>query len=206
MASQVDICNQALGACGISKFIQSITENSVEAIVCRQFYNQALGECLEDFPWNFADSYVQLQDIGNPPIGWLYRYQYPNDCQKARGIMMQPGTVTYTRDWSEYPTFKRFAVVENETGGGKAILANIPSPILHYTKAISNPTLFTAQFTGALALLLATKIAAPLAAEPKFAESAANGYRQMVDKAGASMLNEGNTQCVQESQFLKARE
>lgn len=206
--SEVDICNQALTAVGVSQFIQSLNENSLQAVVLRQFYHQTRDQVLEEFPWNFADSYVQLQDIGSPPTGWGYRYRYPSDCVNAREIHLPyasgPSGIVWTHPDKASPC-SRFAVVEDEQSGGKAIITNLAGAALHYTKRIINPALYSAKFVDAFAYLLASKVAAPLSAKPEYAQTALQAYQQAILAAGASNMNEGNALRERESEFLEAR-
>lgn len=201
--SQITICNKAIGRIGSSMFIQDINEGSQESIICAQFYDSAVQRCLEDGDWNFASRYVALQDIGSPPLDWLYRYRYPNDCAAAREILLPSNVDGY--DWFRSRCRFRFEVVEDEANGAKAIVTNLQTVTLRYTALIQNPALFTAAFVNAVAYLLASDIAAPLSAEPKYAQQAAQAYQLAVSKALALNYNEGSNPREEESEFLKAR-
>jgi hypothetical protein len=59
--TKVDICNLALSKVGSEGgLISSITEDSKEAVLCNQFYNQTLGEVLSLGAWNCAKARVEL--------------------------------------------------------------------------------------------------------------------------------------------------
>ena len=49
--SVISICNKALGFLGQSAAINSLTENSVEANICRRYYDGALASVLSEYPW-----------------------------------------------------------------------------------------------------------------------------------------------------------
>lgn len=194
----VDICNMALGRLGISTFIANLeTERSNEANVCRVFYETARDRVLEDFPWGFAKRIADLQDIGTPPAGWLYRYRYPNDCLFAREILTSAGRPS---------TPITFEKIEDEANGGLAICTDEEEAQLAYTARITNTMLFSTLFIDALAWSLASDIAGPLSATPKMAESAANAYASTLLKAGARDMNEGQESLTpSDSEFITAR-
>ena len=200
-----DICNMALGRIGVSRFIADLSDTSNEARVCAKFYELTRNRVLADFDWNFAKSFVALQDIGSPPIGWAYRYRYPNNCLKARVV-----TYTTTSTSSATPanlTVDRipFEVVEDELNGALAICCNILTPTLIFTKQITNPTLFSYAFINSLAWALASEIGAPLTANKEFVATAANAYLISLQQAIANNANEATPLPSGESDFLVAR-
>lgn len=198
----VDICNMALGRIGVSRYISDINEPSNEARVCRVFYESTRDRVLSDFDWNFATSYAALQDIGSPPVGWLYRYRYPNNCMKVCKVMETPDTDT---DTDTEPPAVPFSVVEDEANGELAICCNILTPTLKFTRRITIPSLFSWSFINALAWALAAELAIPLAAQPGYATAANNAYTASLVQGMARNLNEAKEQPAPESEFLTAR-
>lgn len=199
--SEVSICNMAIGKIGVSMFIADLwAERSNEARTCRVFYGAARDRTLAESPWGFATRIADLQSIGSPPSGWLYRYRYPNDCLKARAVVIAGMSV----DGEGLP----FRVVEDEANGGKAILTNYPSAVLVYTARITNTKMFSALFDDAFSWALAADIASPLSAAPGMAESARQAYISALGVASAGTLNEGKQvqdQQNQECQYLSVR-
>ena len=96
-------------------------------------------------------------------------------------------------------------MVENEINGGMAIACNLLTPILKYTAQITTLPLWSAKFINALAWLLVTEIAAPLSANPKYAEAAGKAYEAAILSAGAQNMNEGVEREAPTSEFLTAR-
>jgi len=195
----VSICNQALGKIGISQFIANLeTEQSNEARVCRVYYEAARDRVLQAMPWNFAKRTVELQDIGTPPAGWLFRYRYPNDCLFARKVLETGAT--------EDSTGQPFTIAEDEANGGLALCANTYPASLIYTARITNTLLFSQMFIDALSWALAIDLAAPLSAQPNMAQSASQAYVATLAQAAARHLNEDQPQDLYVSELMAVRQ
>lgn len=197
--SEVSICNQALGKIGISQFIANLdTEQSNEARVCRIYYEAARDRVLQAIPWGFAKRTAELQDIGTPPAGWLYRYRYPNDCLFARKVIETGAT--------EDSTGQPFSISEDETNSGLALCSNTYPASLIYTARITNTTLFSQMFTDALSWSLAMDISAPLSAQPDMAKAASQAYMAALNQAAARHLNEDQPQDIYVSELMAVRQ
>ena len=206
---KVGLCNIALGNLGISQFIGSIDEQSNEARTCRVFYDQALNRTLEEFPWSFARSYADLQDIGSPPSKWLYRYRYPANCLFVRAVT-ERSTTPLSSDYFDPSTLEfinrqDFEIIEDQAGGGLAICTNIPEAMLTFTMRITAFPLFSALFIDAFGWSLSKDIASPLSAQPSMAEKANQAYTGALLKAAARSLNEDKNTTQTESEFITAR-
>jgi len=202
----------AIGNLGISQFIGDLdTEQSNEARTCRVFYDQALDKTLSEFPWSFAKSYADLQDIGAPPGSWLYRYRYPANCLFVRAVTPRgqyPAVSAYYNGTTlEYINRDRFEIIEDQDGGGLAICTNVPAAMLTFTKRITAVNLYSALFNDAFSWCLSKYIAAPLSAAPNMAMLAGQAYTAALLTAGARSLNENNEglKTDQESEFILAR-
>ena len=206
---KVGLCNIALGNLGISTFIGNIDEASNEARTCRVFYDQALNRVLEEFPWNFARSYADLQDIGSPPSKWLYRYRYPANCLFARAVternVLPQQTDYFNPSLLMFVGRNNFEIVEDQVNGGLAICTNIPEAMLTFTMRITSFPLFSALFIDAFGWSLSRDIASPLSAQPSMAEKANQAYTGALLKAAARSLNEGKEAAQAESEFITAR-
>lgn len=79
--TSTQVANLALAHCGISKPMAALsTERSIEAQMCRTFYDLARQNALQGFPWSFAARQVAPSLVANQPTPeWLYAYQYPED-------------------------------------------------------------------------------------------------------------------------------
>lgn len=183
MTSEIQIYNLALGHIGCSQFVASTNEQSNESRVCRTFYDQTKRSVLAAIPWPFATRRAALQDLGNPPLGWMYRYRYPVDCVRARQIV---GAGDFVSAAARIP----YSIMEDEAGGGLVIVCNEPQAVLEYTAAISNPQLFTPGFVDALGWALAAEIATPLSADPKLGQAAGQQYQVALSVAAAAAFGE----------------
>ncbi len=197
--SSAGICNQALGKIGISQFIADLdTEQSNEARVCRVYYEAARDRVLSAMPWGFAKRTAELQDIGTPPAGWLFRYRYPNDCLKARKLIETGATIEGQG--------VDFCVVEDEANGGKAICANSHPVSLIYSARITNVNLFTQAFNDTFSWSLAADIASPLSAATGMAQAANQAYTAMLTQSGAADMNEGKEQATGDCELISVRQ
>ena len=209
---QVAIYNQALAAVGISKFIQAVNEGSPQANVCNLFWQSCQDQVLEDIEPNFATRYVQLQLSTKVVYGWKNTYVYPVDCLSAESIAEQPSSNAVAIVNSLYWEYKYrdgvqvpFGISEDETNGGLVISTDASYPILRYIARIINLTLWSASAINALGLLLATKIVAPLAANPKYAETAGKAYEAALSKAVTNNYNEDQSAPAPESELITVR-
>ena len=185
MASEVQIYNLALVRVGCSQLVAETTEHSNEARVCRNLYRQTRDRILETFPWPFATRREALQDLGDPPLGWKFRYRYPGDCLFARKILDKHGRHTI-RSIDRIP----YSIMEDEAAGGLVIVSNHPEATLEFTACITNPQLYSAAFVDCVGWALAAEIATPLSADPKYGQVASQMLGQSLGNAAARALNE----------------
>jgi len=207
---QIAIYNMAVGRVGISQFVQSIEEKSNIAITCGVFFENCRDRVLAAFPWNFAKRVAPLTDIGAPPNGWRYRYNYPNDCIKARAVVPTLDMTTspfITKEMIRYGYSDSFPfqVVENEANNGNAIVSNLPTPFLWYTARVQNLNVWTPDATSALGWLLASEIAGPLSAQANYTKIAGDTYILAIREAGTNSLNEGTKQPDRETDLVTVR-
>lgn len=85
MTTKTDVLNEALGALGQPNSSgPSDTSSWVRKLTAR--YNGVVRLLLEDHPWNFASTRVQLQLTGDTPVGRQYQYNKPADCLRINLI------------------------------------------------------------------------------------------------------------------------
>ena len=209
---QVAIYNQALAAVGISKFVQLMSEGSPQANVCNLFWQSCQDQILEDASPAFATRYTQLAKSTKLVYGWKNVFAYPADCLILKGLVDQPvanSTPTTEPLYYQYKYLYNlqvpYGVSEDEVNGGLAIGTDADFPIAQYTARVTNLALWPASIINALVLLLATKIVAPLAANPKYAETAGRAYEFALNKAIANGYNEATTVPDLDSEFVTTR-
>lgn len=194
MATQVSICNIALGNVGGKSSISALNENSKEALHCNRVYDACLRLVLRAHNWAFAKAYVALNNLGSPPANWAYRYQYPSDCLKARELVR--GTTEDTVP---------FEVAAGDTASSRVLLTDRESAVLVYTRYMNDPTYYPPDFVMAFAWLISGHIAVPVSGDIKLRNDAFKMYASALDHAGANSANEGTSTRKRTPGWMSAR-
>lgn len=86
--SDVQICNDALGLCGSTDFIQSLTDaTSISARRCNQFFQPSVERVLRKHNWSCSTRIQKLaENTTIPIIEYDHAYALPNDCIKVIDI------------------------------------------------------------------------------------------------------------------------
>ena len=89
MASEVDICNLALGHLGDAATVSSLNppEGSAQAEHCARFYPIARDSLLELHAWNFSTTRVALASLGSDWPEWQYCYACPTDAVNLLAVL-----------------------------------------------------------------------------------------------------------------------
>lgn len=79
MATDISICSSALVMAGADA-ITGWGDDTREAEVAKQLYEDAVRDLLTDYPWRFSMGKVQLARLADAPLeGYDYAYQLPGD-------------------------------------------------------------------------------------------------------------------------------
>jgi hypothetical protein len=195
--TDIQICNMALAHLGQTKFIASLTERSVAAELCNQFYEQARNFALEDFPWPFATKYGTLGLVEEDPNDdWTYSYRYPSDCMAVRRIVTGLGRAN--------PKPPPFEIGADDNG--RLIYTDQEDAVIRYTRLVEDAALYPAVFGEAVSWWLAGLLAPGLAKDRKQAQTAFQMYEIIKGQAYAQQLNEQQQTDEPESEFIRARE
>ena len=181
MASEVSICNLALGYLGDSARVSSINppEGSAQSQHCARFYPIARNALLEMFAWTFATTRAALVQVDNSWSEWQFAYAAPNNIVDMLAVLPSDAlsdTETTVPTSADYPfqqgympmqapvsyTPQPYAVEIDATTGNQIILTNVLDAVLRYVKLISDPNSFSPLFQVALSWLLASMLAGPL--------------------------------------------
>lgn len=200
MTSVVGICNMALGAIGQSETIASLQENSKAARICRTYYESARDQMLSDFNWPFATTTVALADIGSPQPGWEFRYRYPVECLKAIEII--PAGWPW-HDPLPIELRPRFQVGYGEAG--RVINTNEAGAALRYIVSVTDTEQYNPLYVDALSLLLATKIALPLAVNQPMYNLAMQRYLDSVQRAQVQAFSEAQLSAPWTPELIRGR-
>lgn len=171
MASEVDICNIALGHLGDEATISAISppDGSIQAVHCARIYPMARDELLEMHNWHFAlkRKALALLSTTELPSDWAYAYGYPA-C--ARVVAVYPADVAVTPvpqliyDQEEFinrPQAYPF-VVESLDDGTQVIYTNVENATVQYVALVTDTAKFSPLFRAALARLMAAYLSGPI--------------------------------------------
>lgn len=92
--SDVIVANMALSHIGAESSIASLSEDSAEANECNLWMEYSRLQTLEAFDWNFSrrHRYLTLHPHPYPELGqYAFRYVYPSDCIRFRGLVNSVG-------------------------------------------------------------------------------------------------------------------
>jgi hypothetical protein len=167
MASEVDICNLALGHLGDNATVASLDppEGSAQAEHCARFYPLARDAILELHDWNFATRRAQPAQIASPWPQWKYAYVQPSDCLRVLAVLDPEATDDFSMSMpnmgrAQY-TPQTF-VCETDEEGREIILTNQENALVRYVAFVSDTTKFTPLFVTTVTWHLASLLAGPV--------------------------------------------
>jgi hypothetical protein len=164
---RTSIANIALSYLGAGR-IQSFDQDNEEAAYVRDLYEQAVRECLEDHPWNFAEKAAALAADATPVRpDFDYSYNMPPDHLATRWLMTNDG--------------RRSEETFRMTDGDK-LCTDLERAWLVYTYR-AGEHLFSPLFVAALAHLLAHRLAGPITESDSKVEGHYRLYVQTLARA-----------------------
>jgi hypothetical protein len=206
LASEVDICNLALGFLGDTASVSSINppEGSAQAQHCARFYPIARNMLLETAAWNFATKRAILAEVTNTWEMWQYAYAMPSGVLTVISVLPLEATDDYSAAVSRFPDNRHQIpmnavympqpyAIEVNSSSQQVILTNQANAVLRYTFLATDSSRFSSLFVVALSWLLASMLAGPLikgdagAAEAK---RCLQMFQEFEAKAGASDANQ----------------
>lgn len=199
MFTQVAICNLALGNIGAKANIASLTENSKEAFECNRVYDECLEALLRAHHWQFAKATAQLNDIGTPPPQWAYRYAYPTECVRIRRV------TDGTRDRDGSDPGVEFEVISGLTVSTRSVVTDLNPAYAEYTRRMTDPVAYPADFASALSWLIGAHIAWPLSADASVQAAAQQNYVFALNQAAAADANEQQGRRHRKPDWIRAR-
>lgn len=200
MATQVGICNLALGRIGSRKPLASLEENRPEAQQCAAIWDTVVETALGSAWWTFATGRAVLAQSATETErpGWEYVYALPSDCVQVRGLWAGVRTPA--------PHMRTpFAVEANDAGDGKVLLTDDAEAQLTYTRRLTTVPLYPPLFTDALAWMLASELALSLPVKPDLSRNAFQRAELALARAAAAALREGQEDAPPESELISVR-
>jgi hypothetical protein len=176
VASEVDICNAALGNLGDVANLQSISppDGSAQADHCARFYPIARDALIEMHDWGFATKRVALAQLTNPTTAWSYCYAQPSDLVNTIAIMDPQAAddwsvgIPVEQIWQEAPVANTGAytaqefVLESAADGTDILFTNQPGAILRYVARVTDTSKFSPLFVRTLIASLSSLLAGPV--------------------------------------------
>lgn len=210
MADLIQIANLSLSRIGTRSSIADLAEDSPEARAFNTVYEQARDETLDAVDWGFARARRQLADLGSPPVDWQFRYAYPGDCLKIRGIyqpLSQQGMsaadtgiagasaagISATSLNTSAPPIAYESAIDLDAQGNdlKVIYCDQPQALAYFTKRVTNTALFPAGFVSALTWACGAQLAIPLTGSTALMQACLAQWRLMLNEAATADANEG---------------
>ena len=222
MASEVDICNLALGHIGDAATVSSINppEGSAQAEHCSRFYPVARDALLELHSWGFATKRVNLASLGSAWPEWQYCYAVPNDALNLLAVLPPLATDDYSEGitWMYSQTGAALAAggiyqpqpfnYETLDDGTLVIYTNQENAMLRYTAYVTDTTVFSPLFVSTLSWYLASMLAGPVIKGEAGAAEAKRCMAQaqlMLGKATVSDSNQRRTTIAQNTPWMTGR-
>lgn len=172
MASEVDICNLALGHLGDTATVASLDppEGSAQAEHCARFYPIARDSLLEMHPWGFATKRVQLAQLGTGWPEWDYSYAQPSDALNIIAVLPPDASDDYSMglNYANVPLAAGGSYVPKEfsceidANGADVIYTDQQDAVLRYTALVTDTTKFSPLFVMSLSWHLASMLAGPI--------------------------------------------
>lgn len=212
MASQIQICNLALGKLAQDITITSLTERSKEARVFSRLWGPMRDLVLADRLWPWAMRAQRLAvDAEAPTPGWEIRYSRPSDCISVVAVTGEDGMRAGRRlsSWCD-SGFRRIHGIQFEQAMGEqgtTILCDQPTAWLVYVARVEDPERYPAHFVDALACKLAEESAPTIIGGNGFSNK--SGLKQLyqlaLSQAAAHDFNEADDDGHQPSMAQMAR-
>lgn len=152
-----------------------------------------------------------------PEPPWLYEYAYPSDCLQMRmmismiytGVIGVPimSNTNPSSPYSDGPVAMFVASRDEDSNGNdiQCILTNQYQAIGKYTKRVTDPGMFSAQFENALVHALAAKLAIPITGSLQLQQLQYAHANDSILQARATDGNEGITVIDTQASWMTAR-
>ncbi len=159
MASRINVINSALRRIGGSR-ITDPEEDSKNANVARDIYDDILEDLLRSHAWNFATRRQQLAELANTPAFEFERaFALPSDW--IRTISVHPNA-DGSQSVIEYK--------EEEQDDQGVILASVEEIYLRYVALVTDVNRWPKDFKNAMIFTLARDMAVPIASSNELAD------------------------------------
>jgi hypothetical protein len=189
MSSLLVISQKALRKLGV-KEINSLTQQGRAADRCNSAVRDAVKEVLRAHAWSHATVWASLpQLVADPPFGYQYAYQAPQECEKVFDVRQDTDLTTPRIDF--------------EMVRGKIIYTDADPCYARYVVNVeSDLAKAPSDFINSCAFNLAAEIAIPLS-KSNLATPMSNGYMITLSDAVKNDTQAGRERKVDENQDCK---
>lgn len=212
-ASEVAICNQALGWVGGSLII-SFDDNSVEAKLCKANYAPLRDAVLEEREWTFAVKRLNAAALSEGPLyGFDKAFQIPPEVLRVLQVSRADDSVVESGNANAgiRPSSRGGTGTGRETRiewlrEGQVIVANSAERIfIRALVRIEDTTKFSPAFGQCLAARMAMDLAIPLTNSLKLQTAMAQMYGEKISLAASSDALQGRSYNVRSDSLTVVR-
>lgn len=214
MASEVEICNQALAHLGDNATVSTITppDGSAQAEHCARFYPAMRDSLLEMHTWDFAVTRSSLALLSTNATGWTYTYAAPANVLTLLAILDPAAPDDYSAaiqssTWYDPPilsvgqyTPQPFQGEIDPITGADLILTNQVNATARYTKRVTDVTKFSPLFVRCLGWLLSAELAGPVMKGEAGAAAAARCNAVFLKLFTSAILSDSNNRQIKPRQ------
>ena len=192
MASEVDICNQALSWLGANQIV-SLDDGTTESILCKANYAALRDDVLEKLPWTFAVNRLQLAlQVEAPLFGYTNKF-------------LIPSTVIRVLNAYNNSFFKNEATIFEWRKEGQFIVADNDVVYVRVIEQVIDPSAFTPAFRQTLAARIASELAMPLVQSEKLMVTMENKYMSRLQDAATQDGMVGKSDRFDATRLINAR-
>lgn len=196
MQSEIEIINLALSCISDGNFVQSLDEDSPEAVQAKMHYDPTLQAVLSDHAWDFARRIQRLALMAHDQglSAWAFHYGYPVDAVQIRRVF-SVGNAN-----KSVP----FATGRSEDGVQRIIMTNHQTAAAEYTLAKVAPGTMPPLFVKAFSWRLAAEIALSRAQREQ-ANYAMQVYQAQLEEAKLRDARESGPLSRTDGNWMKSR-
>ena len=195
MNSKTTICNLALAYLGQAP-IASLEQDNEQARWLSLFYDPVRDEVLRTHDWAFAAAEKPLILVQRPAHeNGEYGYKYPADALFVRRVYSPAAPQT------PVPFTERFDAKQHV----RLLCSTTPQACVHYTRRITDETLYDATFVKCLALALACDTALALTGDVNLAARLQQKYTLYLEEARRANMTENYVCTPQTDAFSEVR-
>ena len=194
MNSKISICNLALAYLGQAP-IASLEQDNEQARWLSLFYDPVREEVLRTHDWGFAAAEKPLILVKSPgPENGEYMYKYPADALFIRRVYSPARPHTPVAFTERFDTTHR-----------RVLCTPVPQACVHYTRRVTDETLYDAAFVKCLALALACDTALALTGDVDLSARLQQKYTLQLEEARRANMAENCLRMPQTDAFSEVR-